>query len=89
MAGYRIRRAVLDDVRPIARLHLASYRDAYRGILPPGFLAGFALADQERRWFTSIGDPARVTLIAEDRAAQPAPATCPCLLRAGRLDSGR
>lgn len=67
MAGYRIRRAGVGDVPAVACLHLASYRAGYRGLLPAGFLAALDLGDRERRWLSSIRDPARVTLIAENR----------------------
>jgi hypothetical protein len=36
----RIRRAEERDAPAIARLHLGSYRAAYQGLVPSGFLAG-------------------------------------------------
>jgi ribosomal protein S18 acetylase RimI-like enzyme len=55
------------DVPELARLHLASYRAAYRGLLPGAFLAGLTLADRERRWRASLANPERKTFITNIR----------------------
>jgi GNAT superfamily N-acetyltransferase len=62
----RICPAGLADAAAIARLHLASYRVAYQGLLPAEFLSGLSAADRERRWRASLADPRRCTLIAQD-----------------------
>lgn len=63
MSQHLIRAAVPRDAGRIARLHLASYRAAYRDVLPASFLAGLTLADRERRWRASLRNPARRTLL--------------------------
>ena len=77
MGGFRVRRAVPEDVPAIASLHLSSYRAAYRGLLPADFLRSLDLAERERRWLSSIRDPARVTFVAESAGADAAQATGP------------
>jgi GNAT superfamily N-acetyltransferase len=62
--GITLRLAGPADAAVIARLHLASYRAAYRDIVAPGILAGFTLADRERRWRASLATPGRVTYLA-------------------------
>jgi ribosomal protein S18 acetylase RimI-like enzyme len=47
---YDIRDAVKQDFPSIARLHAASWKVAYRGILPDAFLDGDLENDREQRW---------------------------------------
>ncbi|HEU5024574.1 MAG TPA: GNAT family N-acetyltransferase [Spirillospora sp.] len=58
-----IRTATEADAPAIARLHLASYRAAYRGLLPTGFLAAYDPAERERRWLERLRDPDRTTFV--------------------------
>lgn len=46
----RMRNARAADAAAIASLHLSSWRDAYRGILPDGFLDGPLEAILQHRW---------------------------------------
>jgi GNAT superfamily N-acetyltransferase len=62
----RIRPASVADAAAIARLHLASYRAAYQGLIPAEFLFALSAEDRERRWQASLADPRRRTLIAQD-----------------------
>jgi GNAT superfamily N-acetyltransferase len=73
VSRYLIRPAGPRDAEPIARLHIASYRTAYRDVLPAGFLAGLTLADRERRWRASLRDPARSTFLTLMDNAAPRP----------------
>jgi hypothetical protein len=61
VVGLLIQTAGPADVPEIARLHLASYRAAYRDLLPAAFLAGLTLADRERRWARLSQPPPRAT----------------------------
>ncbi len=70
--GLQIRPAAPADAEAIARLHLASYRAAYQGLIPAGVLSSLRGEDRERRWRASLNDPQRRTLIAEDDGAVPA-----------------
>ena len=42
-----IRLATLADARAIAELHVASWRAAYVGILPPAYLEGLSVEERE------------------------------------------
>jgi GNAT superfamily N-acetyltransferase len=53
-AELRIRAADLDDVRPIAAVHVASWRQAYRGLLPDEYLAGLSVDGLVRHWDSVI-----------------------------------
>ena len=52
----RIRPAETGDVSPIARVHVDTWRTAYRGFLPDRFLAELAYADRERMWQRVLGE---------------------------------
>ena len=70
LEGVVVRVAGEADAAAIARLHLASYRAAYRDLLPAGFLAGFDAGEREQRWGASLANPGRVAYLAADRAGQ-------------------
>ena len=59
-----IREADARDRDAIAALHLASWRDAYRGVLPDGFLDG-ALADELGALWTGRDLERTVTLVSD------------------------
>lgn len=61
----RLRDATEADRPTLARLHLASWRDAYRGILSDAFLDDEAEAERTRHWRTRPIGPEDVALIAE------------------------
>jgi ribosomal protein S18 acetylase RimI-like enzyme len=54
--GFSVRRAVLADAAGIAVAHLASWRVAYRGLLPQEFLDGLSLDERTDRWLSNIGE---------------------------------
>ena len=62
----RIREAKLDDAGAIARVHVASWRTTYTGLVTNAYLAGIDVREREGRW-RSILDPASqtFTLVAE------------------------
>ena len=86
MTALLIRTATAADVPDIARLHLASYRAAYRDLLPAAFLAGLTLADRERRWRESVADPARQTLLTSIKNAPVSGLVALAEIGAGRDD---
>jgi ribosomal protein S18 acetylase RimI-like enzyme len=51
-----IRPATKDDAAEIARVHVATWRSAYRGLLPDDFLASLSEAHYTDRWRRVIGD---------------------------------
>jgi hypothetical protein len=64
--GLVIRAADEADAASIDRLHLASYRAAYRDLLPAEFLAGFDAGEREQRWRASLANPGRAIYVATD-----------------------
>ncbi len=63
----RIRRGVIDDAPEASRLHAATWRTSYRGLVPDALLDGLAPTRWEipwRRSFESM-DPTRAVHIAE------------------------
>jgi ribosomal protein S18 acetylase RimI-like enzyme len=61
----RIRRAVDADRPAIARLHAASWRDTYRGILPDTLLDETLPGIMDARWAGQAIGPADAVLVAE------------------------
>ena len=61
-----VRPAELDDAPAIARVHVATWRSAYRGLLPDDFLASLSQAHYEERWRRNLSDGAARIYVAED-----------------------
>ena len=64
-----VRIAETGDARAIAEVHVASWRAAYRGIVPDRVLDGLSVDEREARWRGQLGDGAPLILVAveEDR----------------------
>ena len=65
-ATVTIRDAGPSDARAIAEVHVASWRDAYRRLLPDDFLDRLSIEDRERSWRTTFTDPAYGVVVAQD-----------------------
>ncbi len=52
-----LRTAIASDAAEIAALHCASWRDAYRGVLDPAYLAGPIEADRRAVWTERLARP--------------------------------
>ncbi len=66
-----VRPAALDDAEAIARVHVASWRTTYRGLLPDDFLASLSEEAYTDRWRRVIGDGlSRVFVVDEPRRSQ-------------------
>jgi ribosomal protein S18 acetylase RimI-like enzyme len=64
-----VRAATLSDVSAIADLHLASWRTAYRGIVPEAYLRDVTLEGRQARWRRALSAPESRhtdTLVAAD-----------------------
>ena len=59
-----IRKARVDDAETIARIHVQAWREAYRGIVPPEYLA--ALSEEKRAvfWRDQLTVGRSITLVA-------------------------
>ena len=54
-----------DDAEAIARTHVATWKTAYRGLLPDQMLDALKHEDRVPRWFDALGNPANFVLVAE------------------------
>ena len=61
-----VRPAGLGDAAEISRVHVATWRTAYRGMLPDDFLASLTEAHYAERWTRGIGDGTSRVYVAED-----------------------
>jgi GNAT superfamily N-acetyltransferase len=52
-----IRAARPEDARPVAEVHVASWRHAYRGLLPEDSLERLSIDDREATWLGVFADP--------------------------------
>jgi ribosomal protein S18 acetylase RimI-like enzyme len=62
----KIRHAIEADVPAIARVHVASWRAAYRGILPDHVLQGFSEEEREEHRRRDLGIPEHAVWVAEE-----------------------
>ena len=67
-ASITIRPAVPDDAEPIAAVHVESWRDTYRGIIPDAFLDGLTVEGRARSWRWTVANlnENEVLFVAED-----------------------
>jgi ribosomal protein S18 acetylase RimI-like enzyme len=65
-----LREATQADAAALGALHVASWLEAYSGILPDEMLAGLSIEARAAMWSEILGDPARfggaVVFVAED-----------------------
>ncbi|MGK5553122.1 N-acetyltransferase family protein [Actinomadura kijaniata] len=59
-----VRRAVPDDADAVARVHVAAWREAYRGVFPDAYLDGLDPRERAATWRGQISDPVRTVLVA-------------------------
>ena len=62
-----IRSATLTDASGIARVHVASWRSTYRGLLPDDFLLSLSDIGYAERWKRVIAEGTSKVYVAEDR----------------------
>lgn len=60
-----VRPAVLEDAEAIARVNVATWRSAYRNLLPDDFLAALNEANYAERWTRLIGERSSRVFVAE------------------------
>lgn len=57
LSGPVVRAVTPADVAAVTRLQVASWREAYAGIIPPGYLAAMSAAEREQRHLARVRDP--------------------------------
>jgi ribosomal protein S18 acetylase RimI-like enzyme len=61
-----VRPATLDDAAEIARVHVATWRSAYRGLLPDDFLTSLSEVNYAERWRRVIGEGTSRVFVVEE-----------------------
>lgn len=61
-----IRRATLDDASQIASIHVASWKHAYRGIIPDDYIAGITHQSRLTYWEEVLGKDDLAVFVAVD-----------------------
>ena len=71
MSAIAIRKARAADVAGIAEIHVASWRSAYRGILPDDLLDSLSISEREQSWQALMSGDGQswLTLVAEYEGA--------------------
>jgi ribosomal protein S18 acetylase RimI-like enzyme len=70
--GIEIRAAAPADAKEIARIHVDTWQDAYRGIVPGGYLASLSCAESQEMWRRVMGEGtenAGCVFVAEERGS--------------------
>lgn len=62
-----LRDAAPADAEALAEVHVASWKSAYRGLMPDAFLDGLAPADRLDRWRKRFAEPGTRILVWEEQ----------------------
>ena len=65
-----IRRATLEDVKGIAKVHVDTWRTAYKNIIPDSFLASLSYEKRETSWALNLNKVDNVVFVAENDAGE-------------------
>ncbi len=69
MSIFTIRPGVIGDAEAIGALHVHIWRETYRGLMDPGFLAGIDETERINNWLTTFrAESDEATFVAHDRA---------------------
>jgi GNAT superfamily N-acetyltransferase len=60
----QIRKAELDDAAGIATVHVASWKETYRGIVPDEFLDNLSIQRRTEQWTNSLSNPSNLYHLA-------------------------
>lgn len=63
--GVRVRRATAEDAPGLARVHVAAWREAYRGIVPDSHFERFTVEARTERFRQSLAEGSEETYVAE------------------------
>ena len=69
MARLQIRRAVPEDARAVAEIHVISWQSAYKDLLPPEHLASLSVEKREKSWCECIAAGTPELLVANDNGS--------------------
>ncbi|WP_394250484.1 GNAT family N-acetyltransferase [Vibrio profundi] len=60
-----IRSATINDVQPIAMVHVASWAEAYDGLLPKSFIESYNMERRQKLWTNTLANNLADVLVAE------------------------
>ncbi len=63
----RVREAVVEDAEAIARVHLASWKTTYPGIIPQAYIDGLRVENGVARWQIELSGKKATVFVAEDQ----------------------
>jgi len=69
-AGVAIRQATIDDAGEVAAVHVATWRGAYRGLMPQSLLDGLSIEARTEVWRRILRDDEGSTLVAIEQTAE-------------------
>jgi len=52
----KIRRATPSDAKEIATIHVETWKDAYKGLIPNDYLQSLSVADKAKKWHEMLSD---------------------------------
>lgn len=61
-----VRRAVMENARAIAAIHVHAWQAVYQGIVPAAFLDSLSIEDRENRWREILDQRVSETWVAEE-----------------------
>ena len=61
-----IRRATIEDIKGIAKVHVDTWRTTYHNIIPPSFLNSFSYEDRETAWAVNLNKVDNVVFVVEN-----------------------
>ncbi len=64
MLPYLIREATHTDAEAIARVHVASWRETYRGLIADSIIDSRTIGRRTVQWSRALGTPAQLTFVA-------------------------
>ncbi|MFP7332039.1 GNAT family N-acetyltransferase [Shouchella clausii] len=66
----QIRAACKNDIEGIAKVHVDSWQETYKGIIPDQFLESLTYESREKGWEELIADPRQEILVVENNAGE-------------------
>ena len=61
-----VRQAILEDAEAIAKVHVASWQAAYKGLMPDDFLANLSVERRKTQWQQWLGQNEQVIMVYEE-----------------------
>lgn len=66
----RVRKALFEDARGIAIVHVDSWKETYKGIVPDSYLEKLTYQQREQVWETNISEDKSIIFVAENEQGE-------------------